>query len=94
MSYFIEFIDVQKSFGDLKVLVKEADVRTDKNGSYYLVAKLTDASAAESVTFFNRPMSRVGVMDFNTAHTMEHYGNLVTYMRIKGLVPPTSEPRK
>jgi hypothetical protein len=22
---------------------------------------------------------------------MEHYGNLVTYMRIKGIVPPTSE---
>jgi hypothetical protein len=27
-------------------------------------------------------------------HTMEHYGNLITYMRIKGLVPPSSEPRK
>jgi hypothetical protein len=25
---------------------------------------------------------------------MEHYGNLVTYMRIKGIVPPSSEPRK
>jgi hypothetical protein len=22
---------------------------------------------------------------------MEHYGNLVTYMRIKGIVPPSSE---
>jgi hypothetical protein len=22
---------------------------------------------------------------------MEHYGNLVTYMRIKGLVPPSSQ---
>ena len=32
-------------------------------------------------------------MDFNTAHTMEHYGNLVTYMRIKGIVPPSSTPR-
>jgi hypothetical protein len=33
-------------------------------------------------------------MDFNIAHNMEHYGNLVTYMRIKGIVPPSSEPRK
>jgi hypothetical protein len=29
----------------------------------------------------------------NTDHFMEHYGNLVTYMRINGLVPPSSAPR-
>ena len=29
----------------------------------------------------------------NFAHNNEHYGNLVTYMRIKGIVPPSSEPR-
>jgi hypothetical protein len=23
---------------------------------------------------------------------MEHYGNLVTYMRLKNIVPPSSEP--
>jgi uncharacterized damage-inducible protein DinB len=57
-------------------------------------AKMNDASAVETVTFFGRPMTRIGVIDFNTAHTMEHYGNLVTYMRIKGIVPPSSEPRK
>ena len=27
----------------------------------------------------------------NVSHTNEHYGNLVTYMRIKGLVPPSTE---
>jgi hypothetical protein len=32
-------------------------------------------------------------MGFNTAHDFEHYGNIVTYMRIKGLVPPSSAPR-
>jgi len=37
-------------------------------------------------------LTRIGAMDFNIAHTMEHYGNLVTYMRIKGIVPPSSEP--
>jgi hypothetical protein len=38
--------------------------------------------------------TRIGLMDFNTAHTMEHYGNLVTYMRLKGIVPPSSEGQK
>src|SRR5215831_4572854 len=52
--------------------------------------KMTDATAAEMVPFFNRQVTRVGAMDFNIVHTMEHYGNLVTYMRLKNIVPPTS----
>jgi uncharacterized damage-inducible protein DinB len=57
-------------------------------------AKMTDASAAELVSFIGMKVTKLGAMDFNTAHTMEHYGNLVTYMRIKGIVPPSSEPRQ
>ena len=34
--------------------------------------------------------TRLGVLAFNNAHDFEHYGNIVTYMRIKGLVPPSS----
>jgi len=30
----------------------------------------------------------------NISHNNEHYGNMVTYMRMKGLVPPSSEARK
>jgi uncharacterized damage-inducible protein DinB len=55
--------------------------------------KLTDASAADMVSFFGMKITKLGAMDFNIAHTMEHYGNLVTYMRIKSIVPPSSEPR-
>ena len=57
-------------------------------------ANLTDAGAAEMVSFFGMKITKLGAMDFNIAHNMEHYGNLVTYMRIKGIVPPSSEPRK
>ncbi len=56
-------------------------------------ANLTDAKAAETVKFFGMTITRLGAMDFNTAHNMEHYGNLVTYMRIKNIVPPSSAPR-
>ena len=55
-------------------------------------AKMTDANAAEMVSFFNMRITKLGAMDFNIAHTMEHYGNLVTYMRLKGIVPPSSTP--
>lgn len=57
-------------------------------------AGLTDAEAVKSIPFFGQNMAKIGVLDFNTAHTNEHYGNLVTYMRLKGIVPPSSEPQK
>jgi uncharacterized damage-inducible protein DinB len=56
-------------------------------------SKLTDASAADMVPFFGMKITKLGAMDFNIAHTFEHYGNLVTYMRINGIVPPSSEQR-
>ena len=56
---------------------------------------LTDARAHEVVPKFFLPgtHTRLGVLTFNTAHDFEHYGNIVTYMRMKGLVPPSSAGR-
>ena len=31
------------------------------------------------------------VLALNNAHDFEHYGNLVTYMRLKGMVPPSTQ---
>jgi uncharacterized damage-inducible protein DinB len=55
---------------------------------------LTDAQAAALVKFFGGDQAKVTVLAFNVAHDNEHYGNIVTYLRMKGLVPPSSEPRK
>jgi uncharacterized damage-inducible protein DinB len=52
---------------------------------------MTDARANETVKFFlPGTHTRLGVLAFNTAHDFEHYGNIVTYMRLKGMVPPSS----
>jgi uncharacterized damage-inducible protein DinB len=56
-------------------------------------AGLTDAKAAEAVKMFGMDQTRVTALSFNTAHDFEHYGNLVTYMRLKSIVPPSSEGR-
>lgn len=53
---------------------------------------MTDKSGAETVSFFRGQTPKTGVLNINQMHTMEHYGNLVTYMRLKDIVPPTSEP--
>jgi len=52
---------------------------------------MTDAHAADIVDFFGRKLPKLAVLDYNVAHNDEHYGNMVTYMRIKGLVPPSSQ---
>jgi len=52
---------------------------------------MTDTKGGEVVKFFNFDMARLSLLSLNTAHMDEHYGNMVTYMRLKGIVPPTSE---
>jgi uncharacterized damage-inducible protein DinB len=52
---------------------------------------MTDAKGAETVRMFG-PTPRLHVLTFNIAHDYEHYGNLVTYMRLNKIVPPSSEP--
>ena len=55
------------------------------------LASLTDTTGAATVNLFGGKWTKLGVLNFNTSHAFEHYGNLVTYMRMKGLVPPSSE---
>jgi hypothetical protein len=52
---------------------------------------MTDAKGGEMVTLMNQDFSRLTVLAGNTAHNYEHYGNMATYMRMKDIVPPTSE---
>jgi uncharacterized damage-inducible protein DinB len=53
--------------------------------------QMDDAKAMESVNFFGQDGTRLWVLEFNTTHNNEHYGNIVTYLRMKGLVPPSSQ---
>ena len=52
---------------------------------------LTDENASQAVKFFGGERARIGVLSFNTSHDFEHYGNIVTYLRMKGIIPPSSE---
>lgn len=52
---------------------------------------MNDAKGGEIIKLFGTmKLARLTVFSLNTAHTDEHYGNIVTYMRLKGLVPPSS----
>ena len=53
----------------------------------------TDAAAAAMVELFGEKRSRMYTLLENATHDNEHYGNIVTYMRMNKLVPPSSRPR-
>jgi uncharacterized damage-inducible protein DinB len=56
-------------------------------------AALDDKRAAETVelAFGMGKGARALPLMQNTGHLQEHYGNLVTYFRVKGMVPPSSQ---
>jgi uncharacterized damage-inducible protein DinB len=54
-------------------------------------AGMTSDKMLETATMFGGPKTRVSILDFNTGHTYEHYGNLSTYLRMKKIIPPSSE---
>ncbi len=76
------------SKADLIAALKDAFAYCDK-----AYDGMTDASAIQMVKLFGNDAPRLGALTVNNMHNMEHYGNLVTYMRMKNIVPPSSEPK-
>jgi uncharacterized damage-inducible protein DinB len=56
-----------------------------------VTSKLTDADLTRQVSFFGQDVPLSNVLAFLGAHNWEHYGNLVTYMRLNSIVPPSSQ---
>lgn len=51
----------------------------------------SDADALQPASFFGRQTNRLFLLGLNGAHDYEHYGNIVTYLRLKGITPPSSQ---
>jgi DinB superfamily len=57
------------------------------------VASINDKNALDEVSLFGMKLSRLSVGTFSTAHPFDHYGQMVEYLRMNGIVPPASRPR-
>jgi uncharacterized damage-inducible protein DinB len=56
-------------------------------------ASVNDSTGAAGLTILNGMKStKLGVLSLTTSHQFEHYGNIVTYMRLNKMVPPSSQP--
>ena len=82
------------SSGDAEKLTSKAEIQKAMAAAFatcdHAFQMITAASANEPVTLFGQKHTRIGAMAFNNAHIYEHYGNIVTYMRLNGMVPPSS----
>ena len=79
-----------------KTKTTKADIGAGLAASFAYCDKVwsatTDASAAAPVKMpFGPAMPRLSALAFNTSHDFEHYGNIVTYMRLNKMVPPSSQ---
>jgi hypothetical protein len=73
---------------DLVAALKESFDMCDK-----AFDSLTDAKAAELVSMGQRHRSRLGMLTGMVSHSNEEYGYMAVYLRLKSIVPPSSEGR-
>lgn len=77
----------KKTKAELVAALKDSVAAMDK------AFAVGDAAAAAPVKLFGMDTNKFAVVGLAIGHSWEHYGNMVTYMRMKGVVPPSSEPR-
>ena len=54
---------------------------------------LTPGNAMDRVEGeYGGPSTRLGIMTLSIWHATDHYGQLVVYLRMNGIVPPASQP--
>lgn len=51
-----------------------------------------DSAVTGAAELFGQPTTRYHALNLNVSHDFEHYGNLITYTRLRGRVPPSSQP--
>ncbi len=73
---------------DLVAALKTAMAECDK-----AYTSLTDAKATEMITGGRGSRSRLGTLYGNTVHMEHEYAQIAVHLRLKGVVPPSSEGR-
>lgn len=71
----------------------KADLVAALKASTAYCAKAYDQSDAElqaPAELFGQNRTRFYAVTLNATHNGEHYGNLITYLRMQGIVPPSS----
>jgi uncharacterized damage-inducible protein DinB len=74
------------SKAELVAVLKDAFAYCDKAHD-----GMTNAAAHQMVKVMKEDTPKLDVLTINNMHTVEHYGNIITYLRLKNIVPPSTE---
>jgi uncharacterized damage-inducible protein DinB len=84
--------EIERTITDKAALVAALEASTAHCRKAYA---MTDADAMKrTVKTFTGERSALWALLYSTVHDNEHYGNIVTYMRMLGMVPPSSQPAR
>jgi len=86
--------EANPSPGVEKTKTSKADLTAALKASYEYCNRafaLPDADTGTKIKFFGQERTRLGILLIDVTHNWEHYGNIVTYLRLKGQVPPSSQ---
>lgn len=78
-----------KTKADLQKALTDAFAYCDR--AFAAVNDQTGAAEVTIAAINNLKTTKLGVLSFHVAHAYEHYGNLVTYLRLNKMVPPSSQ---
>ncbi len=74
----------------IEKLTSKAEIIDALKESFKLAHALVDGTTAENAFVMTTHGTRAGMTSFGLAHLMDHYGQLVVYLRMNGIVPPAS----
>jgi hypothetical protein len=58
------------------------------------LASVTDQNQLDQIdTPFGMKVARLSFASFGVAHPLDHYGQMVEYLRMNGIIPPASRPQ-
>ncbi len=91
-------VDLNDEKGPDSIKTK-ADIMKFLNDSFaYLhksIASVTDKNELDQMDSpFGMKAAKLSWASFSVAHPMDHYGQMVEYLRMNGIVPPASRPQK
>jgi uncharacterized damage-inducible protein DinB len=59
------------------------------------LASVTDKNQIDQIESpFGSKVARLNLATFSLVHPMDHYGQMVEYLRMNGIIPPASRPQK
>jgi hypothetical protein len=73
--------------------LKKADIVKVLAESFARCDKAFAAVTPDTMMERQGSRTKIGVLIYDTQHISEHWGNIVTYMRLQGMVPPSTAAR-